>query len=256
MKARLDRIAGNAEARRRLLDAHLLDRAQHEDAAEIRWQLVYRFLDGAADLPPGDCLLRRRICLGGEKAVSCRQGFRHLANIDGRTPPPQPRKGFVGNDPRQPGSKTRSAPEPVELGESTDIAVVNRFLGLQVISEKPTSEPVQPLVIAAHQRGKGRRVSRAHPGEQGGIGEAFLSSLGSFEVHSTPPTAVKPLDAPLAQGFPSSTFLSAQPRRGSKAVLGSAVPGFRPARYSYVCVCLRGGPVPWRLMPRCFARCT
>src|SRR6516164_6898236 len=49
MEARLDRVAGNAETGRRLLDAHLLDGAQHEDAAEIRRQLVYRFLDGAAD---------------------------------------------------------------------------------------------------------------------------------------------------------------------------------------------------------------
>ena len=182
METRLDCLGWNAEVGRRLLDAHLLDGAQHEDAAEIRRELVDRFLDGVADLAPGDRLLGGRLRRGEGPGI-CREGFRHFADIDGRTPTPQPRERFVGDDPRQPGREARSAPEPVKMGERIHVAVVNRLFGLHIISEKTASQPVQSLVIAPHQRGKGRRVSCPHAGEELAVGDAFWCSLGSSDVH-------------------------------------------------------------------------
>jgi len=40
---------------------------------------------------------------------------------------------------------------------------VDGFFGLQIVSEKTAGEPVQPLVVASHQGGKGRRIPARMP---------------------------------------------------------------------------------------------
>jgi len=69
------------------------------------------------------------------------------------------------------------------MGERVHIAVVNRLFGLHVISKKTTSQPVQTLVVAPHQSGKGGRISCPHAGEQLAVGHALLRSLGRPNVH-------------------------------------------------------------------------
>src|SRR6516164_1553603 len=205
METRLDCLGGDAETGRRLLGAHLLDGAQHEDAAEIGRQLVYRFLDGAADLPPGDRLLGGWLCRGEGPGIG-REGFRHLADIDGRTPPPQPRERFIGDDPRQPGREARSAPEPVKMSKRVHIAVVNRLFGLHIISEKTTSQPVQPLVYCCASKRQRRPNSLPACRRAARHRRRLLALARTLRRPSTPPASVKLLDALAGEGVPAVVF--------------------------------------------------
>jgi hypothetical protein len=58
------------------------------------------------------------------------------------------------------------------------------LLRLEIIFEKATRDPIQPLVIASHQRGKGRRIARPHAGKQLGIGQALWRPFGGCHVLS------------------------------------------------------------------------
>jgi hypothetical protein len=88
------------------------------------------------------------------------------------------------------------------MGKRTHVAVVHDLLGLQIISEKATREPVQPLVIASHQCGKGGRVSRPHIYEHSASARpsCVLSEVITPILVSA---AVNPLDAPVRQNVPA-----------------------------------------------------
>ena len=163
VETRLDRIARNTEIGRRLFDAHLLDSAQHEDAAETRRQLVYRLLDGVADLPSGDCLLGVRLGCG-EGPDICREDFRHLAHSRShRARPPRP---------------------PDHLSENHERAGI--AFGCCFASRRQRLPSFLPACRRATQHRRSLLVfARKQPSP------------------STPPAAVMLLDAQAAKGFPA-----------------------------------------------------
>ena len=113
METRLDGLAGNAQAGGGLVDAHLLDGAQHEDAAEGDRQLVHRRLDGTTDFLTSARLLRARLGRAEpRRTLVSDEGFGDIVDIDGPPAAAQPPQRLVGDDAGETGGEARFALKP------------------------------------------------------------------------------------------------------------------------------------------------
>ena len=70
----------------------------------------------------------------------------------------------MDGDAGKPGGECRLAGELVQVFIGADIRILHYVLGLAVIAQDDAGNPVEPLVIAAHQDLKKRRFAREHTG--------------------------------------------------------------------------------------------
>ena len=144
MKSRLHRLRTQAELRRSLLDAHLLDVAQDEhDAKRIR-QLIDGAFEQAANFRAG----RRGFqvaaltgCRQDDHALSLPVDGVEVLQFDCRTPLSKPAERLVEGDARQPSRQACVASELPEMGESAHVSFLDCILGLALVAQHAARNP-------------------------------------------------------------------------------------------------------------------
>src|SRR5581483_6045406 len=147
-----------------LLDAELLDRAQHEDAPERGRQRVDRVLDRPADLAARERLLRARLASRGRRGVE--RLVAHVLDIDGGPALALAHHGLVENDAGEPGRDAGLALEALDVGEGAHIARLYRLFRFRIVSQYAPRQTIKPLVVAAHEIGVGRGPPGPQPRDQ------------------------------------------------------------------------------------------
>src|SRR5688572_15215356 len=174
MRPSLHRGDRNAEIPRGLPEGHALDFPQHEHRAEGQWQghdrafedvECFRALDAKFRIP--ERALRRNAFDGRRRL---RIGDRQFRLEHERRPAgaarPQAVDGLVRHDAREPGAKPRPAGKARAFLESPEVAVLEHVLRVGRVTDQAQREPVQALVVLAHDRFERIRVGGYRSGSR------------------------------------------------------------------------------------------
>src|SRR5262249_8068413 len=126
--------------------------------AEYLWKIVDGALHEATDFSLSDGALR--IAIRGHQRKLNNMCFIlgfgiKRRQLDRRSLPPQSSQRFVQRDPCEPGGQARIAAELAEVGEGTEIGLLNHILRLAVITSDGAGDAVQTPVVPSHDDAKG-----------------------------------------------------------------------------------------------------
>ena len=157
MQPRLHRFVREVEARCGLGGVHALDVAQHEHRAVVLRQRRDRGFEQLSRFSMRSLLLgvgpRRLHPAHPVLAFLVRHGALLTAALA------HPAERLVHRDPGEPGGERGASRELAEVQVALDVGVLHDVLGLGIVPQDGASDPVEALVVAAHQHLEERRLA-------------------------------------------------------------------------------------------------